>query len=210
MNLDAQILNDLDLRIQNFFGKAVFGNTDGHPATGYGQCFENINIIAFDGQIISACQTRRTGADNCDFLALAFLLFGQIAGITIEIQISNKLLQMHNIDGIIHFAPHTGCLAGMVTNASADDGERIILFDKFKSFFEFALADMNKLIVDFKVSGKNVEVTLSCKNKEKLVKVYKNGTQQAWGTDVEIGVSDVEIARNLAEAFKSAITQCEK
>jgi len=55
-----------------------------------------------------------------------------------------------------------------------------------------------------------VEVTLSCKNKEKLVKVYKNGAQQAWGTDVEIGVSDVEIARNLAEAFKSAITQCEK
>jgi hypothetical protein len=42
------------------------------------------------------------------------------------------------------------------------------------------------------------------------VKVYKNGAQQAWGTDVEIGFSEVETARNLAEAFKSAITQCEK
>ena len=52
--------------------------------------------------------------------------------------------------------------------------------------YEFALTDMNKLMVDLKVSGKNVEVTLHCKNKEKLVKVYKNGAQQAWGTDVKI------------------------
>jgi hypothetical protein len=69
---------------------------------------------------------------------------------------------------------------------------------------------MNKLIVDLKVSGKNVEVTLSCKNKEKLVKVYKNGAQQAWGTDVEIEANDVETAKNIAEAFKGAIAQCEK
>ena len=78
------------------------------------------------------------------------------------------------------------------------------------AIYEFALPDMNKLIVDLKVSGKNVEVTLSCKNKEKLVKVYKNGAQQAWGTDVEIEANDVETAKNIAEAFKGAIAQCEK
>jgi hypothetical protein len=85
--------------------------------------------------------------------------------------------------------------------------------DKGKStdeIYEFALTDMNKLMVDYKVSGKNVEVTLTCKNKEKLVKVYKNGAQQAWGTDVVIEANDVETARNIAGAFKSAITQCEK
>jgi uncharacterized protein YfcZ (UPF0381/DUF406 family) len=76
--------------------------------------------------------------------------------------------------------------------------------------YEFGLSDMNKVIVDLKVTGKNVKVTLACKNKEKLVKVYKNGAQQAWGTDVEIEVNDVETAKNIAEAFKSAITQCEK
>jgi hypothetical protein len=76
--------------------------------------------------------------------------------------------------------------------------------------YEFALTDMTKLMVDFKVSGENVKVTLACKNKEKLVKVYKNGAQQAWGTDVEIAANDVETAKNIAEAFKSAITQCEK
>jgi uncharacterized protein YfcZ (UPF0381/DUF406 family) len=76
--------------------------------------------------------------------------------------------------------------------------------------YEFALSDMNKLMVDLNVSGKNVEVTLHCKNKEKLVKLYKNGAQQAWGTDVAFGTSDIEIARNIAEAFKSIIAQCEK
>jgi len=92
-----------------------------------------------------------------------------------------------------------------LTVSSADDKGKTT-----DEIFEFSLADMNKLLVDFKVSGKNVDVTLSCKNKDKLVKVYKNGAQQAWGTDMEIGVNDVETARNLTEAFKSAITQCEK
>jgi hypothetical protein len=85
--------------------------------------------------------------------------------------------------------------------------------DKGKStdeIYEFALTDMNKQMVDFKVSGKNVEVTLSCKNKEKLVKVYKNGAQQAWGTDVTFGTNDVETAKNIAGAFKNVITYCEK
>ena len=76
--------------------------------------------------------------------------------------------------------------------------------------YEFALTDLNKLMVELKVSGKYVEVTLTCKNKEKLVKVYKNGAQQAWGTGVKIETNDVETAKNIAEAFKSAITQCEK
>ncbi len=76
--------------------------------------------------------------------------------------------------------------------------------------YEFALPDMNKLMVDLKVSGKNVVVTLHCKNKEKLVKVYKNGVQQAWGTDAKFEASDVETGKNIAEAFRSAITQCEK
>jgi hypothetical protein len=76
--------------------------------------------------------------------------------------------------------------------------------------YEFALSDMNKLMVGLKVSGKNVEVSLACKNKEKLVKVYKNGAQQAWGSEVKFVTNDVETARNIAEAFRSAISQCEK
>lgn len=92
-----------------------------------------------------------------------------------------------------------------LTISSADDKGKTT-----DEIYEFGLTDMNKQMVDLKVSGKNVEVTLSCKNKEKLVKVYKNGAQQAWGTEVKIYANDVEIAKNIAGAFKSVITQCEK
>jgi hypothetical protein len=88
---------------------------------------------------------------------------------------------------------------------------RTSIDDKGKTtdeIFDFALPDMNKQMVDFKVSSKRVEVTLACKNK--LVKVYKNGAQQAWGSEVVIETEDVETAKNIAEAFKSAIAQCEK
>jgi hypothetical protein len=91
------------------------------------------------------------------------------------------------------------------TVSTSDDKGKIT-----DEIYEFTLSDMNKLVVDLKVSGKDVVVNIICKNKEKLVKVYKNGAQQAWGTGVEIQANDVETARNIAEAFKSAITQCEK
>ncbi len=91
------------------------------------------------------------------------------------------------------------------TVSSTDDKGKTI-----DEIYEFTLTDMNKALVDLKVSGKKIEVTIPCKNKEKLVKVYKNGEQQAWGSEAKLEAADVETARNVAEAFRSAITQCEK
>lgn len=96
------------------------------------------------------------------------------------------------------------CKISLTVSSTDDKGKTT------DEIYEFALTDMNKLMIDFKVSGKNVEVTLPCKNGEKLVKIYKNGAQQAWGTNVEIESNDVETAKNIAQAFKSVITQCEK
>lgn len=91
------------------------------------------------------------------------------------------------------------------TASSTDDKGKTL-----DEIYEFALTDINKQLVDFKISGKNVLITLTCKNKEKLVKAYKNGEQQAWGTNVTIEATDIETAKNISEAFKAAITQCEK
>jgi hypothetical protein len=92
-----------------------------------------------------------------------------------------------------------------ITVSSTDDKGKTT-----DEIYEFTLTDMNKALVDLKVSGKKIEVTIPCKNKEKLVKAYKNGEQQAWGSEAKLEAADVETARNVAEAFKSAITQCEK
>jgi uncharacterized protein YfcZ (UPF0381/DUF406 family) len=95
------------------------------------------------------------------------------------------------------------CKISYTVSTTDDKGKTI------DEIYEFALSDINKAMVGFSVSGKNVSVTLTCKNKEKLVKVYKNGAQQSWGTIVEIAASDIESAKNIAEAFKTSISFCE-
>lgn len=79
-----------------------------------------------------------------------------------------------------------------------------------EEIFELSLSDMNKLIVELKVTSKNVEVILTCKNRDKLVKAYKNGVQQAFTSAIEIALDDVDIAAGITEALKSAIGSCEK
>ena len=96
------------------------------------------------------------------------------------------------------------CRISLTVSSTDDKGKTT------DEIYEFTLTDMNKAMVDLKVSGKKIEVTIPCKNKEKLVKVYKNGEQQAWGSEAKFEAADVETARNIAEAFRSAITQCEK
>jgi hypothetical protein len=103
--------------------------------------------------------------------------------------------------GLINNDP---CRVSLTVSTTDDKGKTT------DEIYEFTLTDMNKSTVDLKVSGKNVEVTVSCKNKEKLVKVYKNGVQQAWGTEVKAEAIDVETAKNVVEAFKGVIAQCEK
>jgi hypothetical protein len=53
-------------------------------------------------------------------------------------------------------------------------------------------------------------VVLDCKNRDKLVKAYKNGQQQSYSSEVEIIVDDINAARNIAEALKATIANCEK
>jgi len=104
----------------------------------------------------------------------------------------------------IELTDNDPCKISLTVSTADDKGKTT------DEIYEFSLSDMNKQLVDYKVDGRNIEVSLSCKNKEKLVKVYKNGVQQAWGTSVAFYTDDVETAKNISEAFRSAITQCEK
>ncbi|HEY4787119.1 MAG TPA: hypothetical protein VIH57_13770 [Bacteroidales bacterium] len=96
------------------------------------------------------------------------------------------------------------CKLNLTINTTDDKGKTT------DEIYEFNLSDMNKLMVDFKISGKNVFIVLATKNKNKLVKVYKNSAQQAYDSDIEIMEDDVDTARNIADAFKAAIVMCEQ
>ena len=110
----------------------------------------------------------------------------------------------NNLKQKIELTNNDPCKISLTVTRTDDKGKET------NEIYEFALSDMNKALTGIKVSGKSIEVSLSCKNKEKLVKVYKNGAQQAWGTEVKVITNDAETARNISEAFKSAISLCEK
>ena len=69
---------------------------------------------------------------------------------------------------------------------------------------------MNKMMVEYKVSGKMIQIKLVCKNQEKFIKVYKNGQQQSFNNDVIILEDDVDKAKNIADALRNAIIKCEQ
>ena len=79
-----------------------------------------------------------------------------------------------------------------------------------EEIYEFNLSDLNKLMVDMQISSKNVNIILVAKNKEKLIKYYKNGVQQSYVSEIKIMEDDVDTAQNLVDAFKGAIADCEK
>lgn len=95
------------------------------------------------------------------------------------------------------------CKLHVVVTTSDDKGKST------EDIYEFSMKDMNKMMVDYTVKGKDVIITLVCKNKEKFVKAYRNGEQQSYRSDLDLLVADVELARHISEALVSVIAQCE-
>jgi hypothetical protein len=104
----------------------------------------------------------------------------------------------------VEFVNNDPCKINLTINTTDDKGKTT------EEIFEFSLSDMNKMMVDYKISGKNVNIILTCKNREKLVKAYNNGAQQSYASEVTILEDDIVTAKNIADALKSAIIQCEK
>jgi hypothetical protein len=102
------------------------------------------------------------------------------------------------------FSETDPCKITFTVNTTDNNGKTI------EEIFEFNLSDMNKLMVDFTTQSGNTFINLVCKNRQKLVKVYKNGTQQAYGSEIEITDDDVDTASRMVEALKTAIIKCEQ
>ncbi len=59
--------------------------------------------------------------------------------------------------------------------------------------------------VEFNVSGSDVVLELNVKEKQKLIKTFKDGELQNYSGQIEIFTNDIESARELANAFNYAI-----
>ncbi len=76
--------------------------------------------------------------------------------------------------------------------------------------YEFNLADIDPHAVREVTQKDAIYTVLAVRNKQKLVKVYKNNEVQSYNAEVSVIVKDIESARSLSETIKKAIPHAEK
>src|SRR5690606_16734875 len=76
--------------------------------------------------------------------------------------------------------------------------------------YEFNLADVDPYAVREHTQKDAIYSVLAIRNKQKLVKVFKNNEVEPYANDVSIIAKDIETARAINEAVKKAIPLAEK
>jgi len=76
--------------------------------------------------------------------------------------------------------------------------------------YEFNVADIDPYAVREQTQKDVITVILAVRNKQKLVKVYKNGEAQSYEERALIYANDIENARRIAEIIKNGIPAAEK
>jgi len=76
--------------------------------------------------------------------------------------------------------------------------------------YEFNVADIDPYAVREQTQKDLITVTLAVRNKQKLVKVYKNGEVQSYQEQALIHANDIDNARRISEIIKKAIPAAEK
>jgi hypothetical protein len=76
--------------------------------------------------------------------------------------------------------------------------------------YEFNLADIDPYTVKQETQKDVILVSLTVRNKQKLVKISKNSETQSYSERVEIRAKDIDNAREMAEIIKKSIPPAEK
>ena len=133
--LGAHQANDLDLGLDNILLQLKAGNAVGEHTARALVFLEHDGLVALLGQIESAGQTGRTGADNGDLLIEAASARRRhhgrdIAGCCVKIALGDKLLDLVDSHGGIHATTGAGVLAAAVAHAAADSGQRVLALNE--------------------------------------------------------------------------------
>lgn len=82
--------------------------------------------------------------------------------------------------------------------------------NKVNYIYEFNVADLDPYAVREQTQKDVITVVMSVKNKQKLVKVYKNNEAQSYDAEAIIHASDIENARAISDIIKKGIPTAEK
>src|SRR5687767_4896512 len=81
---------------------------------------------------------------------------------------------------------------------------------KISYAYEFNLADIDPYAVKQETQKDVIMVSLTVRNKQKLIKVYKNNEVQSYDEQVKLRAKDVDNAREMVDAIKNGIPPAEK
>lgn len=70
-----------------------------------------------------------------------------------------------------------------------------------EEIYEFGLKDINPKSITMTTSGKNVQVEMSTKYFEKIIKTYKDGEIKSYGNKITIEAAGIENAREIVRLF---------
>jgi acetolactate synthase small subunit len=74
--------------------------------------------------------------------------------------------------------------------------------------YEIGLKELDEDQVAFRVSGRELSVQLPTRYKDAVIKYYKDGESGKYQSELRIAADDVEQARALIDAVRSAVTAC--
>ena len=129
LELHAQVLDDLNLRLDDIAGQPVGGNPHAEHAAEDRQFLENGHPVALDGQKIGAGQPGRSGPHDGDLLFAQGFFDRHVGGAAGPVRVGQKAVQVHDPQGLVHRLARTGAFARMGADPSADPGKGVVLLE---------------------------------------------------------------------------------
>jgi hypothetical protein len=151
--VDAEIADHLDLRLEHVPGEAVLGDAQRHPAARDGRGFEDGDPVALGGQVVRAGEPGGPGSHDRDLLARGLLHLGDVPGLSREVEVRDEPLQVHDVDRLVDVPALARPFAGMVADAAADGREGVVLLDQPQGLAVLSLGDQRDVALHADVRG---------------------------------------------------------
>ena len=158
-NFDAEFAQYVDFSLDDVLFEFIGRNTVSEHSAGTRVLFKHGGLVSFRRKIVCTGKSSRSRADDCDFFGPLLIDvrrnddFGNESRFRVQVLFRDELLDVVDCDGFVDGAPCAGGFATLIADASADCGERIVLFDKFQRFPVLAFFGFSYVALNRDVSG---------------------------------------------------------
>ena len=139
-NFHAQLPQHVDLGLHDVLFQSEGRDSRDHHAAGLLIPFKHGHIVAEHGEIVRAAQTRGTGADHGDPVAVVKELLRHETVFGLQLAAGDEFFHLVDRDGLVNIAARADLLAEAGTDVAADGGEGIFLLDELQRLEILALA----------------------------------------------------------------------